>query len=164
MSFLVRIRSWVETALDFAQIVFVVLLVFLCVYQVVTRYFFSGSTGWTETGSRYAFVWLIFLGAGLATLRNTHFDVEFRTVTRLLSARTLSVILSLSYLVFGIMLVWGGWLQVRASHRYFHPELGVRQSLLYLPAFLLGCLLVLRVLLDLLQGLLTRRVAGEETS
>lgn len=61
---------------DFLGIALVIILVFLLSIQVLFRYVFAYPLGWTEELARYAYIWMIFVGAVLATREREHVRVE----------------------------------------------------------------------------------------
>ena len=54
-------------------------MVALVALQVLLRYAFNTSLGWTDETSRLAFVWSIFLGIPLGIRRGSHIGIEFLT-------------------------------------------------------------------------------------
>lgn len=54
-------------------------MVTLVAVQVLLRYAFNTSLGWTDETSRLAFVWSIFLGIPLGIRRGSHIGIEFLT-------------------------------------------------------------------------------------
>ncbi|HWL55460.1 MAG TPA: TRAP transporter small permease [Paracoccus sp. (in: a-proteobacteria)] len=143
------------------QILLLTVMLLLCLYQVSARYLLHAPTGWTETAIRYVFVWTVFLGGSIAVLQGRHFNVDLAWVSRRFSRRVLATVHGLGHLGFGALLCWGGWLQVQASHRFFHPEIGMRQSVLYFPVVILGAAIVLCGCLKLWQA---RRGTSQEDS
>ena len=77
---LVSIKS-TETAIYFIQAVLsILLLAALCVFimaQVIYRYVFNDPLFWTEELSRFLFVWLTFIGFGVAVHRKQEMRVAF---------------------------------------------------------------------------------------
>jgi len=64
--------------------------------QVVFRYVLGSSLSWSEEVSRYMFVWLCYLGAYVAILRNAHIGVDYVTGHLPRAAvRALNVVLAL---------------------------------------------------------------------
>jgi TRAP-type transport system small permease protein len=45
--------------------------------QVIFRYVIGNPLFWSEEISRYAFVWIVFIGAALATKRGSHIGVDY---------------------------------------------------------------------------------------
>lgn len=52
------------------------LLTLLLSVQVFSRYILNASIGWTEEVARFVFIWLIFMGAVIATKNRQHLRVE----------------------------------------------------------------------------------------
>jgi len=71
--------------------------------QVLFRYVFHFSLGWTEELARYAFTWLAMLGAAVAARRRSHFALEI--VARALPARVAgALVIAASLVVLGFLL------------------------------------------------------------
>lgn len=89
-------------------VVLMVLLLVTVGYNVFGRYVLGSSLAWADEGSRYLFIWIIFIGAALAHWRDEHIAVEFLVVKLPLAGRlALGVLKELIVLfVLGIML-WG---------------------------------------------------------
>ena len=51
-------------------------LAFIVFLQFFTRYVLNDSLAWTEEIARYALIWVVFIGGGMVTRRNTHIAVE----------------------------------------------------------------------------------------
>jgi len=69
--------------------------------QVFFRYIIGNPLFWSEEVSRYAFVWIVFIGAALATKRGAHIGVDYFILH--LSARSkriVGLIVSVMVLVF----------------------------------------------------------------
>ena len=60
-----------------AIVIFFSFIIVACFAEVVSRYCFAHSFGWTEEILRMINVWVIMLGAGIAAKRNTHIQVTF---------------------------------------------------------------------------------------
>jgi TRAP-type C4-dicarboxylate transport system permease small subunit len=77
--------------------------------EVVSRYVFSFSIFFVNSGARLLLVWFFLLGAGVALRHNAHVGFELM-VSRLHGARRRAV-LSIGYacsLVFFLEMIWGG--------------------------------------------------------
>ncbi len=44
--------------------------------NVVARYFFNSPIEWAEEFSRYAFIWIVFLGAAVCTKHGRHIVID----------------------------------------------------------------------------------------
>ena len=75
--------------------------------QVLFRYLMGNPLFWSEEVSRYAFIWVVFIGAAIATKRGAHIGVDY--FTALLSDRQrylLGILVSILLLIFmGIVVV-----------------------------------------------------------
>ena len=49
--------------------------VLLVVMQIILRFGFNNPKAWAEEVSRYLFIWMVFIGAGIATARGSHIRV-----------------------------------------------------------------------------------------
>ncbi len=69
------------------------LMVLMCIVtflQVVTRYVFNHSLYWSEELARYIFIWLTFIGAGIAVHRRSEMGIEY--FTNLMSKETRTIV------------------------------------------------------------------------
>ncbi len=55
---------------------FMVLMSLTTFTNVVARYFFGSTIQWAEEFSRYAFIWVVFLGAVVCTKRQRHIGID----------------------------------------------------------------------------------------
>jgi TRAP-type transport system small permease protein len=144
---------WEERATRALELLIVVclgLIGVLILSNVVLRYFFASGLASTEELARLLFVWLIFLGAVLATRQQAH--MAFDSVVRLLSApwqKAAAIICHLLVLVACVMLIWGGWLQVGINLNNSYPVLGISYAWLHSSALVLGLGVGLATLLNL---------------
>jgi TRAP-type C4-dicarboxylate transport system permease small subunit len=74
-------RMWraVDGATNVAITVLFAIILVAMFAQVVFRYVLGSSLSWSEEVSRYMFVWLSYLGAYVAILRNAHIGVDYVT-------------------------------------------------------------------------------------
>jgi TRAP-type C4-dicarboxylate transport system permease small subunit len=68
---------------------FLVLMSLATFGNVVLRYAFNSPIQWAEEFSRYAFIWVVFLGAAACSKRRTHIAIDAITVMLPPRARTL---------------------------------------------------------------------------
>ena len=78
--------------------------------NVVLRYFFNSGLTWAEEASRYLFIWLIFLGAIVASRENAHLGVD--TLVRRLSVKAQKFVFIFNNIVLVIVMglcTHGAW-------------------------------------------------------
>lgn len=56
--------------------VFLVMMVVLIFWQIISRAVFGSSFSWTEELARFLMIWVMFLGAGIAFQYGAHISVE----------------------------------------------------------------------------------------
>ncbi|PDT81676.1 TRAP transporter small permease [Sinorhizobium sp. BJ1] len=116
--------------------------------QIITRFILGDPLFWTEEAARYAFVWLVALGAAEGITSRTHITMDI--VPMMLPERAQLVLrLILDGLVLGalLILVYYGIFGAIRAHKVMSIAIGVPESWLYgaLPVF--GMLAAIRIML-----------------
>lgn len=121
--------------------------------NVVLRYGFNSGIAVSEELSRLLFVWLIFLGAVLASAKRIH--IGFDTLQRAAGPRLRKALVVFSGLLIligcGIFIV-GGWQQTVINLRNGYPVLGISYAWLYGVAVVFGVALVFPVCNNLMRA------------
>jgi TRAP-type C4-dicarboxylate transport system permease small subunit len=127
--------------------------------QIVTRFVFRDPLFWTEEAARYAFVWIVALGASAAVTSRTHITMDI--VPMMLPPRTRLAAL--------MLLAWYGFFGALRANNVMSIAIGVPESWLYgaLPVF--AVLAGLRTALAIAQDVMVLahgddREAAEETA
>ena len=125
------------------------LAMFSCL-QVVTRYAFNYSFTWFEELSRYACVFITFLGASLGLKYSTHFAMT--AVVDSLPDRAKKLIYSLVYLVcalFFMVVVYYGTVHCLKHYRFGNLSAALRLPMYipYLPIPVFSAVMAVRCLL-----------------
>ncbi|HET8703028.1 TRAP transporter small permease [Castellaniella sp.] len=114
--------------------------------NVVLRYAFNSGIAISEELSRLLFVWLIFMGAVLASARRIH--IGFDTLQRAVGPRTRRALVvftgALILVGCGIFIV-GGWRQTSINLGNTYPVLGISYAWLYGTALVFGVALIFPV-------------------
>lgn len=76
MEWLDRISFWVDKAVQSLMAIFLGLMTIFMLIQIIGRYFFNSGFVWTDEISRYLMVWMVFLGASVATRHWNHISVS----------------------------------------------------------------------------------------
>jgi TRAP-type C4-dicarboxylate transport system permease small subunit len=111
-------RFWraYDRALETIVVLMMAAIVAIMGAQVVARYIFGFPFVWAEEISTYLFIWIVFLGSGLAFQRRAHIALDY-FVRRLPPAvfRRLHILLSLVVLAFLVLLGYQGLKFVEAN-------------------------------------------------
>lgn len=125
--------------LDLLMAVALAIMVVLVFGNVVLRYAFDSGIAVSEELSRLLFVWLIFLGAILASVQRAHIGFDALVERLPLAGRKLLVVLTGGLMLWacGMFLV-GGWTQMQINLGNSYPVLGISYGWLYGVAIVFG--------------------------
>ncbi len=150
-----RLTFWVTKVLELAIVACLAVMGVLVLGNVVLRYVFSTGIALSEELARLLFVWLIFLGAILASRQHAH--IGFDTLVRKLPARWKKLVLLISgaLMLFGCALfVIGGWEQTRINLDNTYPVLGISYGWLYGSSIVFGLGMILSILANLWEAIM----------
>jgi TRAP-type C4-dicarboxylate transport system permease small subunit len=128
---------------------FMVLMFLATFANVVARYFLNSSIQWAEEFSRYAFIWIVFLGAVVCTKHKRHIGID--SLVKVLPAPVqpwvnLAADLLTSALM--VIIIWYGWLLTRNATQ-MTATLNVPQYIIYVVVPVSGVLGLLHSLGEL---------------
>ncbi|OAT80961.1 hypothetical protein A6P54_13265 [Bacillus sp. MKU004] len=72
-----RFLTWFERGIGTVTVILFIMMTIVVFAQVVLRYVFDTSIVWGEEFSRYAMIWLAFLGAALGIRHGEHTRIDF---------------------------------------------------------------------------------------
>ena len=148
--FLHTLTRWVSKGLELFLVVCLAIMAILVFANVVLRYGFDSGIAVSEELARLLFVWLIFLGAVLATRQHAHIAFNSFLAKRTPACRKILVaISSLLMVAGGIIFIIGGWKQTLINMDNSYPVLGISYAWLYGTAIVFGVGLVLSTILSL---------------
>lgn len=141
--------------------VFMVLMSLSTFANVVARYVFNSPIQWAEEFSRYAFIWVVFMGAAVCTKRNRHIAID--SLLQILPAPMQRVFhLLVDVCILGLMVVivyYGGILTSAATQTT--ATLKVPQYVVYLVVPASAALIFLHTLGDFQRHLRSVLKGGE---
>ena len=111
-------------------------------YQVFSRYLFNSPSVVTEEILRFSLIWMGFLAAGYCFLRGQHLSLTL--VIDLLSPRPaqwFGVLNALLVMIFGAIMIWGGWQSYLNNTFMTTPILQVPVGALQLVILICGILM-----------------------
>ena len=157
-----RLSAGISRALEIIIVACLAVMSVLVFANVVLRYAFDSGIAWSEELSRLVFVWLIFLGAILASKEHVH--IGFDTLARRLPATARKVLITVSGLAMlacCVFFVVGGWQQTAINLQNQYPVLGISYAWLYAVAIVFGIGTAIAIVANLRQAW-AQRSTGEE--
>ncbi|WP_319485952.1 TRAP transporter small permease [uncultured Cohaesibacter sp.] len=125
--------SAIEKTINFIIIVCLMMMTAVIFYQVVLRYVFDSSNIWAEEFARYAFIWVVLLGAASALRRFQHIRIDF--VVNLLPERAQKLINFINYvLIVGFLatlIKYGIAISLKTTHQ-ISAGLHIPMSFMYM--------------------------------
>ncbi len=118
--------------LEHGGMFFLVLMTILVNYTVVTRYFFSYTPEWGESGALFSMVWFGFLSLALGVRDDQHIAITI--LDRFLSqkaARRLAFFKIIAIFLFGIFMVKEGFVLVKIGLLNEVPGIYISSAFLY---------------------------------
>ena len=149
MSLLMEAKQQLNRVLDLCVIILMAALAVILFVAVITRYLFNFPLAWSEEVSRYAFVWLSFLGAELCLRVNIHAAVDLLVKT--LPPRVQCVVWRVGQTlvaIFLIALLISGIHIARVAHNQSSPALGIPMSFVYSAVPVGAALMLLELLIQ----------------
>jgi len=152
------IMKYVERVLvKLEEATVVCLLVLMCgatFINVVGRYFFNNPLQWAEEFSRYAFIWLVFVAAVVATTHKKHIIIDFLVIyLPRIGQLVCRVLVDLVTLTLMSIMVYYGWVMVKAATQPT-AALGIPQYWVYMAVPVSGLLIFYHTLMGLTSDLL----------
>jgi len=140
---------------------FLVLMSLATFVNVILRYFFNSPIEWAEEFSRYAFIWLVFMGAALATKYKKHIVIDTMLIVLHGRARAAMTLLAdLVSLAVMLVLVYFGWILMTYATQPT-ATLKIPQYLVYMVVPLSAALIIIHSLGDIRRSLLSLVRGGE---
>lgn len=147
LSILHKVLRVLDLTLKGFVVVALVLMVAFVFTNALLRYVFHSGLTWSEEASRYLFVWVVFLGAIVATQERGHLAVDIVTVRFSWVGRR--IVLVFSNLVFITVLVFliDGLLRLMALNAGVPaPVTGIPRNTMY-AAGLVSCITIICILI-----------------
>lgn len=110
------VSSGMEKILSYIVAVLLVLMSGTVFGNVIFRYFLDVSLAWYEEVSRFLLIWIVFLGAVLAYIKNDHLGIDVLLLVLPPRARKLVVLLSDLLVMAALAIMFqGGWAMTKDS-------------------------------------------------
>lgn len=134
-----KICSIINKLYEMLALVLLVAMTFALALQVFTRYILQASMAGTEEFARYAFIWIIMLGASICTKDGSHATVTLLNDHLSGTLKEIhKIVIELLVLTACIVLLRYGFTMIMVSAKSKTPTLGIPTCVVYaaLPA---GC-------------------------
>lgn len=157
-----RIRHGLTGALEMVIVASLAVMAILVFGNVVLRYAFDSGIAFSEELARLLFVWLIFLGAILASAQHAH--IGFDSLVRSLPTAGKKILIAASgalMLLACAIFIVGGWQQtvINLDNRY--PVLGISYAWLYAVAIVFGAGMMLTIAYNIWSALVEKHTDAE---
>ncbi len=140
---------------------FLVLMSLATFVNVILRYFFNSPIEWAEEFSRYAFIWLVFMGAALTTKHKKHIVIDTVLVVVPRHVQSLMYLLADAVsMALMLALVYFGWVLMTYATQPT-ATMKIPQYWVYLAVPLSAALIVLHSLSDIRRNFLSLMRGGE---
>lgn len=125
---------------------FLLVMVVIIFFQILSRIFTGGSFPWTEELARYLMVWLTFLGAAFSFQYGAHIGIELitRKLSNIMAMVAQVIVCLLSSALFALFVVKGIELVVSSANQS-SPALSIPMSYVYSIIPISGVLMILNV-------------------
>lgn len=157
-----RLARWTARGLEIAIVACLSLMAILVFGNVVLRYAFNSGIAMSEELARLLFVWLIFLGAILASAQHAHigFDTLVKTLPAFGKKILIAVTGALMLVACGIFII-GGWQQTLINLDNTYPVLGISYGWLYAVAIVFGIGMTCTIIFNVWNALTQQREDDE---
>lgn len=125
-------------------------MVAIVFWNVVSRYFLGASIAWSEEISRFMLIWVVFLGAILAYIKDEHLglDILIKAVPKKV-AHVMQVIADIGVLYAVYIILVGGYSLTMQSWDWLSPAAAVPYAYVYLVIPLAGAAVLIMTIYKL---------------
>lgn len=159
-----RLGSGIRRALEVIIVINLTIMAILVFGNVVLRYAFNSGIAVSEELARLLFVWLIFLGAILASAQHAHigFDTFIKMAPRAVR-KALILLTGLLMLAACVIFFVGGWQQTVINLDNTYPVLEISYAWLYAVAMVFGAGMLVTVSYNIWSALTQPQTDSELT-
>lgn len=144
MKALGKFFKWVEIALELIMGILLAFMIITIFINVIDRYCFGFAIPWSEEMSRWAMVWMCFIGVVLAFIHDDHMGLDLITSKFHGRMKYLSDTIIFAIILFISYLLTDGAVELTIKNvRWISSATGASYSYLYAAGILQGVLLLL---------------------
>ncbi|MEO6353250.1 MAG: TRAP transporter small permease [Burkholderiaceae bacterium] len=157
-----RIKHGLTHALEMVIVASLAVMALLVFSNVVLRYAFDSGIAFSEELARLLFVWLIFLGAILASAQHAHIGFDSLVGSLPTAGKKILIVASGTLmLVACVIFIIGGWQQTVINLDNSYPVLGISYAWLYAVAIVFGVGMMLTIAYNIWSALLEQHTDAE---
>lgn len=124
--------DYVERLTCLTMVVAMAILVAGVNLQVFARFFLDSSLSWTQELVQYAFVWMVFIGAGVGVRRGLHLRINLlESHLDRRGQRCLGILVDLLCLVLAVVFIAGGVVVAWRTRLHVSPAMSLSMACVY---------------------------------
>ena len=140
---------------------FMVLMTVVTIMNVFARYLFNAPIEWAEEFGRYTFIWLVFMGAVVATKQKKHIIIDVvLTMVPTAARRVMTVLADIATMIVMLLLLYYGW-KLMAFTIQPTATLRIPQYWIYLSVPFSAALIIIHSVTDLWRNIAALRGGGD---
>lgn len=149
LNVLQRILFWGERLQIIAGVLILTTIVVTVTAGIFSRYVFNSPFPWTEELATFLFIWLSFLGAGVAAARRKHVVVDFWSQKiKGVRAGLVKMFISTMVMVFLALTAYGAILLQPKTSTHASVALNIPKNYYYLPVLVIAIYMLLVYLVE----------------
>ncbi len=140
-----KLIQWIDNVIKIVLIVFTILMCFIVLWQVISRFMLNNPSRWSEEVARYFMIWITFLGASVGVKTGSHLGLTI-FISKLKDIRSQMIMTILAYvciIIFSSILVIYGWEYMIEGKRQTAMSFNVKMSVVYACIPLSGSLMIM---------------------
>lgn len=138
----------IERVFSYLSAVFLFCVAVTIFIQVIARYVFGWAISWTEEAARFFCVWMVFTGAVVASLKQSHIRIKFVLERMSRKARAIVELLTCFIMIQFLVIILLGSIQLIVQNRYQTAvTLPISIGWLYAPAALFSFVSIIAFLI-----------------
>jgi TRAP-type transport system small permease protein len=149
MRILITISNWIDRICRILITILLTMMTIVLFIQVLGRYITQSGLPWTEELSKYGMIWMVFIGAAVATKDASHIKVSLLEEKFPSFSKWLIPIQNLISLIFLAIIVKYGWDALSILSAQKSPNLLLPMSIFYFAIPLASAIMIVHLLVQL---------------
>lgn len=157
VNFLIKLFNKVFNGLLIIIFSSMTLIVF---FNVILRYIFHSGITWSDEGSRYLFVWLVFLGAIAALKQHAHLGVDLLVGKVSINYQKILFVISNIVIIISLIIsLWGLYEMIQLDKNIPSSAMGIPINVLPLAAVIASFLMIIISILQVINFVILNKDA-----